>query len=267
MTSSLSVPAADIAAYYDDGYEGCLRDYVNGNARIRLATDFFLSRLTAQRTEQTLQRVLDVGCGIGNAAYTICKRCDWLEIVGVDISEKRIATAKRLFPHPRLRFHVGSMEVPPEDGPFDVILMMDVYEHIPQGQRTTFHSLLNRLLTANGVVLLTTPSPLHQTHLAESRPEALQIVDEIITVDEIAALAQAVGATVTNFAYTTVWRTNDYVHSALERTPRYERRTAARSLVRKLIDKVPALASIALDDLRRARRAAHVQRELGVQVQ
>ena len=263
MTPSLPVPAADIAAYYDDGYEGCLRDYVHGNARIRLATDFFLSRLTAR---PTARRVLDVGCGIGHSAHALAQRCDWLEIVGVDISEKRIAAAKRLFRHPRLRFYVGDMEHSPEEGPFDAILMMDVYEHIPQARRTAFHKLLSGLLSSHGIVLLTTPSPLHQVHLAGSRPEALQIVDEIITVDEIAALGQALEGTVTHFAYTTVWYTNDYVHSALERAPAYERRTTRRSVVRRILDKAPTMARMALDDWRRGRRAAHVHRELGVQV-
>ena len=262
MIETNSASTAAVAAYYDDGSDTCLRDYVQDNWRIRAATEFFVSWLTNLGS----RRVLDVGCGIGNAAYEICERCSQTEVSAVDISPKRIELATQLFPHPRLRFAASDMETAPFDTQFDAILMMDVYEHIPRDRVDRFHQVLRQMLAPEGVILLTTPSPLHQAYLKANHPEGLQIVDETLGVSEIDDLARAVGGTVTNFNYHTVWRTNDYVHSVIERRPRYERRVDRRSLVRKALDKLPRWYSAWIAGAARGRRAQLVWRRLGRRV-
>ena len=247
-----------IAAYYDAGYESCLRDYVGTNTRIRMANEFLLTHLRRLRPT----RVLEVGCGIGSTSYLICEECNWVEVVGVDLSEKRIETARRLFPHDRLQFHVSAMDAIAVDGTFGAIVMMDVYEHIPRARVHAFHDVLARMLAPGGSILLTTPSPLHQARLAATRPDALQIVDETIGVEDIAELARAIGGTITSFNYKAVWHSNDYVHSVIERTPTYERLTDTRTLWQKFLDKPGNLWTIFRSSRERARRERYVRRTL-----
>jgi hypothetical protein len=107
---------------------------------------------------------------------------------------------------------------------------------------------------------------LHQAHLAANHPSALQIVDETLGIGEIDGLARAIGGTVTSFNYHTVWRTNDYVHTIIERRPRDERRGDTRTLARKALDKLPRWWQSQRAGTRRARRAEHVWRTLGRRV-
>jgi cyclopropane fatty-acyl-phospholipid synthase-like methyltransferase len=148
-------------------------------------------------------------------------------------------------------------------GTFDAIVMMDVYEHIPRSRVRVFHDVLAGMLTPGGSVLLTTPSPLHQARLAATNPEALQIVDETIGVEEIAELARAIGGTVTSFNYKAVWRSNDYVHTVIERAPRHEKLADKRTVWRKLLDKPGGLWAVFKSTREQGRRERHVRRTLG----
>jgi cyclopropane fatty-acyl-phospholipid synthase-like methyltransferase len=149
---------------------------------------------------------------------------------------------------------------------FNAVVMMDVYEHIPRAKAPAFHEALRRLLDADATILMTTPSPLHQSSLATRHPDALQIVDETIGVEEVAELARAVQGTVTSFRYITVWHTNDYVHSVIERAPAYIRRKDSRNVTQKITDKVPTLWRRMINGRERRRRANYVSRQIGVRV-
>jgi hypothetical protein len=122
------------------------------------------------------------------------------------------------------------------------------------------------MLSREGVVLLTTPSPLHQSHLAATNPGGLQIIDEIITARELAQLALDIGATLTNLKYERVWHTNDYVQTVIERSPRYERIQRQRSVGEKLREKLPNLWHAFMAERARRARAEMVHRRLGVRL-
>ena len=262
MSDSVPASTQAIAAYYDAACERCVRDYVHGNARIQHATEFALAELKPHRAN----RVLEIGCGIGSSSYAMYQSCAGLEVVGVDISESCIELARRLFPHPRLEFRVSAMQTAPVDGEFDAIVMLDVYEHIPRLQVPVFHDVLGKMLSRDGIILLTTPSPLHQARLAETNPAALQIVDETIGVEELARLAHDVDGTLTSFSYKRIWHTNDYVHSVIERAPRYERPQGRHSLGQKLLRKLPALWGAFMANRGRQARSKLVYRQLGVRI-
>jgi hypothetical protein len=196
----------------------------------------------------------------------MCQEYDGLQVVGIDISEKRIDLARRLFLHPRLQFCPGTIETAPVDGAFDAIVMLDVYEHIPRSRVSAFHEALGTMLNREGVILLTTPSSLHQARIAASNPSGLQIVDESIGVEEIAGLARETGGILMSFNHRTVWHTNDYVYSVIERVPRYERPFDHRTTGQKIIGKVPHLFRAMMANRRRRMRSEFVYQRLGVRI-
>lgn len=211
-----------IASYYDEFSQRLLRDYVRGNPRVAAAIEFVLNCCSGEE-----RRLLDVGCGIGNSSQVFASAFPEVQVWGVDISPKNIETASRLFETEQLSFAVADLSEVPDGGPFDLIAMLDVYEHIPLDARDRLHQTLSQSLAPSGKVALTIPSKYHQDYLHEHKPEGLQIVDETILLDDLQRLANDLNATITQYRHTDVWQTNDYVHVLMERAPRYEKRRSA----------------------------------------
>jgi ubiquinone/menaquinone biosynthesis C-methylase UbiE len=85
--------------------------------------EFFINRIRAG------ERVLDVGCGIGAVAYDVAENTG-AEVVGVDLSEADIATARLRYAHPRVRYVVGDVLQDLPGGHFDVVLLSNILEHL-----------------------------------------------------------------------------------------------------------------------------------------
>lgn len=114
-------------------------------------------------------RVLDVGCGTGLTAYEIAKRYG-SEVVGIDISEKMIASAKRRLERQRLGgkvdFRVADIfKLPFDDESFDAVLTESLLNALPEKPRAMSEIVrvtrLKGLVGANeGFALPSTPPEL-----------------------------------------------------------------------------------------------------------
>jgi 2-polyprenyl-3-methyl-5-hydroxy-6-metoxy-1,4-benzoquinol methylase len=207
----------DIASFYDDRLEQRLRDYIYGNERITAALE-----LAASLIDRSTKWVLDVGCGLGISASRIAETGDWVKVHAVDISPKTISAAVSLFgENNRVTFEASEMLEVPRFAPYDIIMLLDVYEHIPRETWPRFNSILGRSLSPTGSIVLTAPSPLHQEHLARVNPSGLQIVDEVVQLEDLAALAKDVAGQLVFFSYVSIWHTNDYLHAVIRRGPSY----------------------------------------------
>lgn len=109
--------------------------------------DFFTKRIGSR------ERVLDIGCGNGALTYDIAQATEG-EVVGIDISVQNIAQAQAAYSRSNLRFLVGDATRDVPDGPFDTLVLSNVWEHIEE--RVTF---MRRLLAATGAqkVLIRVP--------------------------------------------------------------------------------------------------------------
>lgn len=98
------------------------------------------------------KRLLDVGCALGHVA-ALAQRRGW-RVMGIDISANAVSRAHVEFGIDAragaLEQHVGTLP------PFDVILLGDVIEHLPQP--VAFLQRVRSLLSPNGVVCIDTPN-------------------------------------------------------------------------------------------------------------
>lgn len=250
------VSKSDIAVFYD-GFSNRLVDgYVAGNPRLSHALGFAASQLPADADS-----ILEVGCGVGETTMHLCTARPDLRAVGVDISPENVRTATRLFAGvSEATFSVSDLTSPVPGGPFDVVTLLDVYEHIPAAERAGFHANLRQSMSTKSRLIVTCPSFLHQQHLYQNEPQGLQIVDELIGPNELLALAQDLGGHLTHLHYESVWRTNDYIYAVIDTQMVYQWKAKPRGLARlsskwnKLVDRTPWGGP--------ARRARHVKRTL-----
>jgi len=192
-----------------------VRDYVAGNLRVTRQLEFFSNAIPLDT-----ERILIIGCGSGESAYYIARRvARRARILGIDISPKAIEFARRVFPHARIEYCLMDVLAEPLNGQWDVILLPDVYEHIPFESRPTFHQMLRIALDEDGRILVTLPSPGQQEYL-KSRGEGLQVIDEIVTIQDLTQLSNDVTGTLTYFNFISVWYSNDYIHAGIERNPK-----------------------------------------------
>ncbi len=87
--------------------------------------DFFVERIKAG------EKVLDVGCHNGSVAYDVAEQAQ-AEVVGIEIEPNNIGDALKHHPHPRITYCIGDALTGVLSGKFDVIILSNVLEHLPQ---------------------------------------------------------------------------------------------------------------------------------------
>ena len=105
-------------------------------------------------------RVLDLGCGIGNILIALAERTDFIyPAAGVDVSPDLIRIGEREIAQAGLRDRIG-LEVAPatrlpfEDGAFDVVLTSHVLKHLDDEALLTSFREVVRVLRPGGRFLL-----------------------------------------------------------------------------------------------------------------
>jgi SAM-dependent methyltransferase len=96
---------------------------VHPKHRLMRYHDFFVERIRPG------EHVLDVGCGKGELAYDIAVRGE-ASVTGIDVDGDYLRFARDRFQHPRLEFVEGDAEAGLPSGPWDVVVLSNVLEHI-----------------------------------------------------------------------------------------------------------------------------------------
>ncbi|KKU81366.1 MAG: hypothetical protein UY10_C0059G0002 [Microgenomates group bacterium GW2011_GWA2_47_8] len=100
-------------------------------------------------------KLLDFGCGTGHLLKEVVKIRPDYRIYGVDISTKALEVAKTRVPRGVFRFVSNDQHIPFPNNSFDIILALDVLEHI-YDTKTVFTELA-RVLKPNGMLIITVP--------------------------------------------------------------------------------------------------------------
>lgn len=118
-----------------------------------------VARYVIARSACSGQRILDIACGEGYGAYILKSLWKAREVVGIDISEEAISSARRTFDVPNVSFEVGSVydisqKYPP--GRFDVIISLETIEHLEDPER--FLLELKALSTPDTTIIISCPN-------------------------------------------------------------------------------------------------------------
>lgn len=259
-------PRGAVERYYDDRVADKLRDFTEALPRIEAAIETL-----AEWAPPAPRRVLEIGCGVGATSWRMARAWPRAEVIGTDLSPGSIDVAKTCFRRPNLDYRAGRLGELGLSGAFDLILMMDVYEHVAPSERPQLHGLLRQLLAAESRLLLMVPTPAHQAWLRAHDPDGLQPVDEDIHAADVLRLADAIGARPLCYREVGIWRYGDYFHAVLGRCrqmadavalrqPRARGLAAARLTAKRLARRAPPAAALhdhlGADLLRDAPRAA-----------
>lgn len=207
-----AVQSDEIRAFYDQHIVEKVADFVDGNPRVEAAWE------TVQRWAPPAPgAILEVGCGFGQISWRLATQWPAAEVTGFDISPRSLDLAARVFQRPNLKYSGGSLDGLERPSGYDLIALVDVYEHIAVADRAAFHASLDRLLAPMGRLVLTFPTPAHQHLLRTSHPDRLQPVDEDIELTTLQHLAGATNTRLLMFSERSIWRSGDYAHAALGR--------------------------------------------------
>jgi cyclopropane-fatty-acyl-phospholipid synthase len=100
-------------------------------------------------------RVLDIGCGWGGLALYLASECG-VDVTGLTLSTEQLKVAQDRAAaaglSDRVRFHLRDYRE--EDGTYDRIVSVGMFEHVGVNQYKTFFAKVNALLKPDGVAVL-----------------------------------------------------------------------------------------------------------------
>lgn len=204
---TINAPALDeVRSYYDERVGGKLRDFMDANPRIEAAI-----QLIAEWAPARPRRILEIGCSVGATSWRLARAWPDAEVIGADVSAGSVEVAKTCFKRPNLSYRAGLIKEGVLDGTFDLIIMMDVYEHIAAADRPTLHAALKSLLSEESRLIITVPTPALQAQAA-TIPGGLQPVDEDIDLAEIDTIRRDTASELLYFRKLGIWQYDDYAH-------------------------------------------------------
>ena len=166
-------------------------------------------------------RVLELGCGVGTLTGLLAAMLPKGRLLAVDLSPGSIAQAReRLGGMPRVELAVADVVNDPIEGPFDMVVLPDILEHIPLGQHPKLFLRLRGLLAPQGRVLIHSPDPHYCEWLHANHPELLQVVDQPLHLAPLAAVVAEAGLSVRHYQRHCIWADRpDYMAMLLEHSP------------------------------------------------
>lgn len=227
----------DAAAFYDDFLDRRMVNYrLHGNPRLDEATEFLIPHLRPD------SRVLEVGCGIGIVTEALARRARRGHVWATDLSAKNIAYAERTVRPRNISWSTIDLLADPHalrawvPDPVNVVVMVDVFEHIPKGCRRQLMESINLVAASDFSLLLTFPSAEYQGHLYRELPEELQPVDETVSATDLESLGVDFDLRLVYWQTKDVWLTDQYVHAVLQRkSPLEPVGTPVRRLPRRIV--------------------------------
>jgi len=122
-------------------------------------------------------RFVDIGCGDGRFSRELSLAFQLSTVVGIDYSKRAIQLASAMNPDSsNLQFQSLDITKKHNFEPFDVAVLMEVFEHIPLEDAKNFMKSVRELLKEGGILYLTVPhenKPLEYKHFQHFSAEKI----------------------------------------------------------------------------------------------
>jgi SAM-dependent methyltransferase len=205
----------DVRRFYDELTDSRMLAYLERpNQRIQRAIERVLGYVDAETV------ALEIGCGVGLVTDAVAHVAKDGGVWACDISENAVRHARERVRAQNVRFLVCDAVHEFERlrswlrRPVQLVMMIDVIEHIPLEEHALLLRNLCTLLDAAGTIVLTYPAPDFQRRQRERDPATLQLVDEIVELKHVERLAAANGLAVEHYSIEQIW-SEDYAHCVL----------------------------------------------------
>jgi cyclopropane fatty-acyl-phospholipid synthase-like methyltransferase len=163
--------------------------------------------------------VLEIGAGVGTLTELLARELGpGGSILAMDLSPRSIEIARRrLSDYPNVQLVAGDvLEISLTKG-FDVVVLPDVIEHIPEALHRALFRRVASWLRDDGFAFLNYPNPHHLQWVREHRPDRLQIVDQSIHADFLLSNVYPAGLYLDHYERYSIWvREGDYVFAVLK---------------------------------------------------
>jgi SAM-dependent methyltransferase len=204
----MSTDKQSVKNYYDDVALRKLSSFLKPNLRVESAWATLIGSIGKPR------RILEVGCGVGDITFRLSRHFPNADVTGLDISPRSIEIANKVFGGSKLNFVAGEINAVAEKE-FDVVVMMDVFEHIDKNDREGFMCSIRDCIATGAFVFGSCPTPEFLAWLKVNSPQHIQPIDEDITIDVIADLARVTGLRLIMYKTVSIWFSGDYFHFLL----------------------------------------------------
>jgi SAM-dependent methyltransferase len=115
------------------------------------------------------RRTLDVACGEGYGSALLSSVA--ASVVGVDVADDVVTHAKERYrDRANLRFATGSAaSLPLADGSVDAVVSFETIEHLPREDQPRMIAEIARVLTGEGILILSAPNPVEYSQKRDYR--------------------------------------------------------------------------------------------------
>lgn len=166
-----------------ESYLAMMREAVPGYDR--------LEEEIAVATGTGANSVLELGTGTGETAWRVLDRHPDAQLIGIDASPGMVKVARESLPADRVTLHVGRLEDPLPEGPFDLVVSCLAVHHLEGPSKADlFRRIAANLAPAGRFVLADVVEPVDPSYVVTAiDPE----IDHPSKLDEQVAWIEAAG--------------------------------------------------------------------------
>ena len=146
---------------YANEYDATVQAAINASGESVAFFAELKAKLARELAPADTSRVLDFGCGIGNASRALAVEFPRAKVVGVDPSRESLDAARGKSSRDIDFVQQSDDRVPFDDGHFDLAVAACVFHHIPTAEQKGWLDELRRVLRPGGRLVLFEHNPLN----------------------------------------------------------------------------------------------------------